>query len=452
MKDRSDTIVFNISKNEQFRLDDTYKTLHRKLKGSWRVVVNKDEINSEVIAGATLFVLPGPRQKFTEAEVETLKKYLDSGGSILVLLGEGGEKSFNTNINFMLEEFGIMVNSDCVVRTHYYKYFHPKECLVSGGILNRGVTEAATRIGSAGLSRGSAKNGSSQVVNGINEQSSLKFVYPFGATLSVAKPAVAVLSTGTVAFPLNRPVCAFYSHQPAAVISSELSEKRGRLVVLGSGHFFADPYLEKEDNDKLRDAIFRFLTTDQVKLNAIDAEDPEIADYTPVPDISYLSDCPRLCLQESAVDIPLDYTSLIDTRLFSLHTGGVADAVRAYDTLGVKHEPLRLITPQFETPLPPLQAAVFPPSFRELPPPPLELFDLEEAFSSDRSRLAQVTNKCVVPGGSEETADLEYFVRECGRILGVSGNENESAHSILHNVALTIADFKKSGQLIREVS
>ena len=84
----------------------------------------------------------------------------------------------------------------------------------------------------------------------------------------------------------------------------------------------------------------------------------QIADYTPAPDISYLSDRPRLCLQESAVDIPLDYTSLIDTRLFSLHSGVVADAIRAYETLGVKHEPLRLITPQFETPLPSLQAAV----------------------------------------------------------------------------------------------
>lgn len=84
----------------------------------------------------------------------------------------------------------------------------------------------------------------------------------------------------------------------------------------------------------------------------------QIADYTPAPDISFLADRPRLCLQESAVDIPLDYTSLIDTRLFSLHSGVVADAVGAYETLGVKHEPLRLITPQFETPLPPLQAAV----------------------------------------------------------------------------------------------
>lgn len=121
MKDRSDTIIFNISKNEQFRLDDNYKALHRKLKGSWRVVVNKDDISPEAITGASLFVLPGPRQKFTEAEVDTLKKYLDSGGSILVLLGEGGEKSFNTNINFMLEEFGIMVNSG-----KYHKFKNKK--------------------------------------------------------------------------------------------------------------------------------------------------------------------------------------------------------------------------------------------------------------------------------------------------------------------------------------
>lgn len=37
---------------------------------------------------------------------------------------------------------------------------------------------------------------------------------------------------------------------------------------------------------------------------------------------------------------------------------------------------------------------VFPPSFRELPPPPLELFDLDETFSSEKARLAQITNKC----------------------------------------------------------
>ena len=40
-----------------------------------------------------------------------MKRFLDSGGSILVLAGEGGESRFDTNINFFLEEYGINVNS-----------------------------------------------------------------------------------------------------------------------------------------------------------------------------------------------------------------------------------------------------------------------------------------------------------------------------------------------------
>lgn len=36
----------------------------------------------------------------------------------------------------------------------------------------------------------------------------LQFLYAFGATLNVVKPAKVLLSTGSVAFPLNRPVCA----------------------------------------------------------------------------------------------------------------------------------------------------------------------------------------------------------------------------------------------------
>jgi hypothetical protein len=53
-----------------------------------------------------------------------------------------------------------------------------------------------------------------------------------------------------------------------------------------------------------------------------------------------------------------------------------------YDALSVKHEPLSLIPPQFETPLPPLAPAVFPPAFREPPPPALDLFDLDEQVTS----------------------------------------------------------------------
>jgi intraflagellar transport protein 52 len=34
----------------------------------------------------------------------------------LVLLGEGGEQQFNTNINFLLEEYGIMINNGTSVK------------------------------------------------------------------------------------------------------------------------------------------------------------------------------------------------------------------------------------------------------------------------------------------------------------------------------------------------
>lgn len=44
-------------------------------------------------------------------QLEVLKQYLDGGGNILVMLGEGGEMKYDTNINFLLEEFGVMVNN-----------------------------------------------------------------------------------------------------------------------------------------------------------------------------------------------------------------------------------------------------------------------------------------------------------------------------------------------------
>ena len=53
------------------------------------------------------------------------------------------------------------------------------------------------------------------------------------------------------------------------------------------------------------------------------------------------------------------------------------------------------------------------PSMRELPPPALDLYDLDEHFSTEKLRLAQLTNKC-------NDDDLEYFIRECGEILSVS--------------------------------
>ncbi len=87
-------------------------------------------------------IFGGSREKFTSAEIGVLRQvrpifrlrrttihtadsaammqFIDKGGSVLIMLGEGGEAKYGTNINFLLEEYGIMINPDAVCR-----YSHP---------------------------------------------------------------------------------------------------------------------------------------------------------------------------------------------------------------------------------------------------------------------------------------------------------------------------------------
>ena len=73
--------------------------------------------------------LPGPMDDFLVdftvtvwlfVQFDALKQYIEKGGSLLVLLGEGGESRFDTNINFLLEDYGIMVNNG-----QYYVHCKP---------------------------------------------------------------------------------------------------------------------------------------------------------------------------------------------------------------------------------------------------------------------------------------------------------------------------------------
>ncbi|VDL99822.1 unnamed protein product [Schistocephalus solidus] len=424
------TIVFDQSKKEASTFQNHFKEIHKILRSSWKILTNSGEINSTTLQAASVFIIAGPTEKFSAKEFEAINKFISGGGSVLVLLGENGESKYATNINYLLEQYGILVNNDAVVRCSFYKYFHPKEALIPNGILNRTIAEST---------------GKTSVFPGVDEFSpkqALQFVYAFGATLNVAKPAIALLSTGSVAFPLNRPICAVSEDQC------------GKLAVVGSLAMFTDAYITKEDNRKIFDILFSFLTTDNLKLNAIDAQDPEIDTYLQIPDIASLANNLKACLQESD-EIPRNISSVFDQSLFSMNTSLVPKALSAYEKLRVKHEPLSLITPEFETPLPPLQPAVrpfvgdltifqvFPPNFRELGPPPLELFDLDEQFSTEKARLAQETNKC-----TEE--DLEYFISNCGEICGLSQKipaAKRTARNILELALLELVELKKLNQV-----
>ena len=101
----------------------------------------------------------------------------------------------------------------------------------------------------------------------------------------------------------------------------------------------------------------QYLTTDELVLNTIDADEPEISDYQHVPNTATLAEQLRVCLQEGD-DIPKDFTTLFKHDLYAINTSELPDVLDAYKELRVKHEPLSLIEPDFITPLPPLEPAV----------------------------------------------------------------------------------------------
>ena len=126
---------------------------------------------------------------------------------------------------------------------------------------------------------------------------------------------------------------------------------------------------------------------------------------------------------------------MFNQELFKFDTHLVPESIKLFKELDVTHEPLTLIPPTFETPMPSLEPAVFPPSLKELDPPNLELFDLDDHFANEKIKLAQLTNKYT---------DIDYYVRNCGDVLGLANQvaDMENPKAVLHHVFMELVKFK----------
>ncbi|KAK9802962.1 hypothetical protein WJX72_012202 [[Myrmecia] bisecta] len=428
-------VIFSSCKGETHTHRTGFKQLFRRLRTLYRpdALEHKEDLHLQALGSRSVLVLGCPTEKFSSTELDMLKIFILRGGSLLVMLAAGGEARCGTNINHLLEEFGIVVNDDCVVRSAPHKYFHPKEALISDGILNREIVSLAGKGGNEGFSDADPdeewdgrRGGRDR--RGAFDGSGLSFVYPHGATLTVHKPAVAVLSSGSLAYPTRRPLGALWS-----------KEGSGRLAVLGCAGMFDDKWLDKEDNGRLMDFLFKWLRPGDhdIDLDPHDADEPNLNEAQPLPDTEALAERLRCCLQADE-ELSHDWTTLFDDKLFSLNPSLVPQAAALFGALNVKKGPLTLITPQFETPLPPLQAAVFPPPPREPPPPALELFDLDEHFASDHVKLGHLTNKCI-DGGD---ADLPYFVQASAQILGLGLGDSPDPKAVLAEVFQRVVQYK----------
>lgn len=85
---------------------------------------------------------------------------------------------------------------------------------------------------------------------------------------------------------------------------------------------------------------------------------------------------------------------------------------------------------------------MFPPTFQDLPPPALELFDLDEAFSSDSLKLSQLTNKYMTTKDLSDEKEMDYYIREFGALMRINNSETLSAKEVLHQVFVKISSYK----------
>ena len=104
-----------------------YKQLFRRLRTGFRPAKLDEQLTAEALGRANVLVLGAPQEPFSTEEFQMLKEFIARGGALLLLLTEGGEGRLGTNVNYLLEDFGISVNADCVLRTVHQKYMHPKE-------------------------------------------------------------------------------------------------------------------------------------------------------------------------------------------------------------------------------------------------------------------------------------------------------------------------------------
>lgn len=368
----------------QHRLEPVKDTLSKGL-----LLDAQRPVHAIVIAGATL--------PFAQTELDALLQFVEQGGGLLVLLGEGKERDLLASV---LSHAGISSSRDCVLRVSPSDgCMHPKEAVLENCCLNRALASVQT------------------------------LVYPRGCSLNTKRPAVPLMSSGHLAYP---------AHRPVAAVSRKQNTRNG-IAVLGSSEAAHDKWVTRGDNRALLQFTMQWVCppskdTPVHELHQIDADDPDVSDPGPVPEIVSLAERPRCGLQE-AQRLPVDFTTLFDTSLAELNLSVVPEAPALHEELGTEKKGLNLIAPQLETPLPQLEPATFPPRPQELEAPPLELLDLDASFQDEKTRIADVLSRCT--SGTE--SEVAYMVKECSKALGIGRPSTDSPKHLLSLAFQTVA-------------
>lgn len=144
-------------------------------------------------------------------------------------------------------------------------------------------------------------------------------------------------------------------------------QTKGRIVVIGSVNMVDDEWIEKENNLDLIDVVVRWamkFTDDTIPPVSLDKDEVDINDYTTVPDISSLADDVQGCLMEGmggdgggghdeiGDTVSADVLAMLKDQLHVMDSRYLPEIEMLYSRLSVPYEPLSLIEPEFNVPLP----------------------------------------------------------------------------------------------------
>lgn len=345
-------ILISTGKGEKFSPENGLKLLCKHLRQKWSVEVSKNVFADNMLARYRTVIFSGPEKKFSMAEFAALRHFFENGGNIFFWLGEGGESSANTNVNYLLEDYGMLVNPDAVIRAAFLKYLLPKEAIISDGYLQRVSTKAA-ETGNSG-----------------------SFLFPYGATMKVKEPAIPLLTSGSACYPVHAPLCGL-STDP----------KGGKIMVLSSVLIFHDNYIEKEENFMLMDRLFSLLWA--VKIPRVLPDESDVPETEAICD---MGDSATRMLPVLAEDkfLPTDISLGYDSADEATDLAAAAIGLKTYAALKTQNQPLTLVPPQFEGIYPSLEPAVYLPEMVDLTRPDLEMFDFNLEFMSERDKLRKI--------------------------------------------------------------
>ncbi|OHT09744.1 hypothetical protein TRFO_21267 [Tritrichomonas foetus] len=358
----------------------------------------KGPITADVLKDVKAVWFFGPTRDLKTEELAELDSFMTKGGSIILLANK-----LTPNFESLIKKYGVSL-AEQVVSPTYITYINPYHVSVQHGLVNRALTHF------------------------MQDDQNASFAYPEGNTLDVNSPSVIMLASGQSSYPLNRPIISY----------ATVGNSGGSLTVIGTPHMFNDEWIRKECNEKLLQFLLELILTKREELNSIDAEHPEVTERWYTPDVASMSERLRSCIQESE-KMRTNFTDNFDRGLFKMDMGFVADTQDLAKTLGLKNEPLETVTPQFDTALPPLTPAVFPPQMREPPGPVLELFDLDDAFASPKTRLAQLAQRTT-------PRNAEKFVIQSAKILGILPklpDDKQTGKNVLEYVFTQVVRWKR---------